>query len=853
MNKLTKIGLGTAAALLVGIGTAFAATTVVSPVNMNGWDQANYDDSVGEVGAATTASGSKGLFVTGPGTPPSGVGSYQEEIGTDGDDAVRIRTAALNGALLSSITEMSYSTYVQNAADSQAPYIRILIDRDGNGTTDDSLFFEPVYQNGTYTMLYSQAAIANQCGGNPACVTLDTWQTWDADAGAWWSANDSAGGPPLTTLAAYAAQYPGAKIATDAPAVRIQSGGGAPTWNNFVGNIDAFTVNGTTYDFEPTPTHTVTIHKYVEGAHATNSSADSLSFPMQSTWNATNIGAGSGSFALAPSTYDAETSEMTEGASYSTNEDTSGPNVGASCADGKPFALMGYSTGDSESAAAAAPISSSSPALTNITSDKHVIVWNEDCTPPFVNVTIIKYVDETHATAGNANSSVFPFTATYNASNIGTGSDPFDIGPVGNNTPNAYEARTIDLAAGADYKAEENTTGNNVVGATCADGKPFALSGYSSGDSLAAAQSAATSSQAPAFTNLTSDKYVIVHNVTCEPEDVTVTIVKYVDGAHATAGNANNASFPMQSSWDDANNGGVGNSVYTLSPAGFNTAAAYEAVTTDMANGSDYATNEDLSTSVVGANCANNQQFRLTGYSTGNSLAEAQSNATTSQSPAFTDITSDKFVIVWNAACPPPASLVPPANACATPTVAPAGYTLQNGTTGNDTATIAPNTMFVGKGGSDKVTGGPGNYIVCTGSGNDIITLGDGNSTIDAGGGSNTITVGNGEGTILSGSGNDIIMAGNGARTINAAGGSNKITTGDQVQTITTTSGNDEIKAGGGDDTVDAGGGSNKLWGEGGNDSLTATSGNDKLDGGAGTDTCNAGGGTNTKTGCELP
>src|SRR6185437_4748017 len=87
---------------------------------------------------------------------------------------------------------------------------------------------------------------------------------------------------------------------------------------------------------------------------------------------------------------------------------------------------------------------------------------------------------------------------------------------VGNGTSNAYEAQTVALATGASYSASENVSGNDVVGSTCADGKPFALAGYSSGDTFDAAFAAAsTSMTAPAFTNLTSDKVVIVWNKTC--------------------------------------------------------------------------------------------------------------------------------------------------------------------------------------------------------------------------------------------------------------------------------------------------------------------------------------------------
>ena len=349
---------------------------------------------------------------------------------------------------------------------------------------------------------------------------------------------------------------------------------------------------------------------------------------------------------------------------------------------------------------------------------------------------------------------------------------------------------------------------------------------------------------------------VVINSTTYDfsPAPVTVTIDKFIDGAMATSGSANSSAFPMTATWDAANIG-AGSGNYDLDADGFNgDPTPYQAITASMTSGADYTTSEVTGGSVVGADCTTGQPYALAGYSSGDTFAEAASAATSTTAPALTDITSNKYIIVRNVTCSPtpPAPPAPPANACATPTVAPAGYTLQNGTSGNNTVVLAPNTMFVGKGGNDTVTGGDGNYIVCAAGGNDTITLGNGNSTIDASGGNNTVMVGNGEGSIKTANGNDTVVAGDGARTIAVGGGNNKVTSGDGAQTITAGNGNDEIKAGGGDDTVNAGGGNNKIWGEAGADMLTSAAGNDQLDGGADQDTCQAGGGTNTKTSCEL-
>lgn len=237
--------LASGIATLVVAGVALAATVVVHPGNMDGWAE----DSTPLADVA---------FVNGPGTPPLGTGSAQFSVDASGATDAELRNGLYDGLSLAGITQLEYSTYVQNNNGGQAVYIILNVDRDNNGTIDDLLFFEPVYQNGAYATLLYSAPVPNQCGANPACVTLNTWQTWDADIGGWWSLVDSAGGPPLTTLSSYAAQYPGSvirnAIGPTKGGVRLVAGFGGPAdWGNFLGNTDAFTINGTTYDFELTP------------------------------------------------------------------------------------------------------------------------------------------------------------------------------------------------------------------------------------------------------------------------------------------------------------------------------------------------------------------------------------------------------------------------------------------------------------------------------------------------------------------------------------------------------------------------------------------------------------------------
>ena len=440
-------------------------------------------------------------------------------------------------------------------------------------------------------------------------------------------------------------------------------------------------------------------------------------------------------------------------------------------------------------------------------------------TPPQPGVVhIFKFIDGVQATPANANNASFPmFTATYNA--------PFSLNPNGWNpaTPDQpYEASTNQLSAGAQYTANEDLT-TSLVGASCDGNHTYALVGYTTGSSLAAATSSEPSTEAPTVT-IDGDQYIVVWNHLCPPvPTIKVHIVKYLDNALATAVSSNNYQFPMTATWHTANLNGGATTTGTYVLGNFHGGAAdqYGADTSPMQIPAHYSTAEitndiDNSSQVLptSAQCASGK-YRLLGYKTSStSFADAATQATTS-SASFFNLSSDRWVIVYDQTCPttPPP---PPANACATPGVAPQGWTLRNGTNKNDTVILTPFTMFVGNGGNDTVVAPDGNYIVCTGSGNDTIKVGNGTSVIDAGNGNNTVKTGDGD------------------------------------QRVTTGAGNDAIATGSGDDVINAGNGNNAVASGSGDDSVTTGSGNDSIAGGPGTDTCNAGAGHNAKSGCEL-
>jgi hypothetical protein len=221
--KMKNLICSVAAALacLVSPHASYAAEVNVTPSNLltSGW-------LIQTSGTSTVA------FVAGPGTPPCGTGSAEFKVDASGETAAQLRNTTYGGMLLSDITELSYSTYVQFNNSEQAPYIILNIDLDGNGTTDDLLFFEPVYQDATFFPTNDQGD-----------VLVGQWQTWDALNGGWWSTGGIAGAGPgadVKSLADYIAAQPNARIATiSAGGVRLVTGFGGPSdWGSFIGNGD---------------------------------------------------------------------------------------------------------------------------------------------------------------------------------------------------------------------------------------------------------------------------------------------------------------------------------------------------------------------------------------------------------------------------------------------------------------------------------------------------------------------------------------------------------------------------------------------------------------------------------------
>ncbi len=141
---------------------------------------------------------------------------------------------------------------------------------------------------------------------------------------------------------------------------------------------NAFTYATTVLNGQQVDTVTVTIVKYVDGTKATSGGP----FPIQVTSTASNQNSGNQmvtSSSLASSSYSFTSAAMNQGADYKVTELVNGSQVGNSCSDGKPYALRGYTVGNSVADAADNSVSSTIPDLKNLQTNKYIIVWNERC------------------------------------------------------------------------------------------------------------------------------------------------------------------------------------------------------------------------------------------------------------------------------------------------------------------------------------------------------------------------------------------------------------------------------------------------------------------------------------------
>lgn len=230
-----SIALAAALVLLLALSvSAFAVDIVVTSDNPGGW--VSFRDNAGNV--------SSGDFVSGPGTPPAGSGSFQLQLATAPSGHILVNPLHA-GVSLGSITSLQYNAYrsSNDPGTLLLPSLFISVDRDGVGVAytgwQGRLVFEPYLANGN---VYAD----------------DTWYSIDAMSGAgWWASNGAvatatgcAQATPCTWAALVAALPLGTVHPTDAQ-IGFKAGS---SWPGFVGSVDKFTIGvsgvDTVYDFE---------------------------------------------------------------------------------------------------------------------------------------------------------------------------------------------------------------------------------------------------------------------------------------------------------------------------------------------------------------------------------------------------------------------------------------------------------------------------------------------------------------------------------------------------------------------------------------------------------------------------
>jgi hypothetical protein len=232
---LRSMMLLASSAIALASHTAFADTILVDPANPNGWAFSNADNAVPNA---------TGQFVSGPATPPLGTGSANLVVNNPGyvpgNNATAASEILINTSILPNLTSGSfsatYSTYITS---------------DSVGTTEGSapaLEFD-LTKGTTYEgrLVFDPGELSGQ-------VQLGQWQTWDTTSDdAWWFSHPLDGTSTCTVSDPCSFLTAEAVLATDGITgddVLFKAGSDQAAYN---GNVDALTLNGTTYNFDPNP------------------------------------------------------------------------------------------------------------------------------------------------------------------------------------------------------------------------------------------------------------------------------------------------------------------------------------------------------------------------------------------------------------------------------------------------------------------------------------------------------------------------------------------------------------------------------------------------------------------------
>jgi len=230
--KAFSAGLAVSLLALVAVmqpASAMTSTVVVTPSDTQGWSTADTrtNGNVGFVMDANAPLGNGALSLT------TGAG------GTGQDKAQYLHEANVP---LSGVTDLSYYTKQVSASFANgAPSYQLLVDTDGtlnDGAGFTTLVYEPYNNGGT--------------------ITPNAWQSWDVDAGTFWSSRNvaaenangglvaGAGGAPFYSLADVQAKYPHAV----AIGFGVNIGSNNPDYNT---RTDTVRFNDKVYDFEVMP------------------------------------------------------------------------------------------------------------------------------------------------------------------------------------------------------------------------------------------------------------------------------------------------------------------------------------------------------------------------------------------------------------------------------------------------------------------------------------------------------------------------------------------------------------------------------------------------------------------------
>jgi hypothetical protein len=189
----------------------------------------------------TSIATSSSQFVTGPATPPAGVGSL-EVTTTDSTGHQQFLETGQANTLLSAIDEMAYSTYRHSTST-------------GTATTVVSINMAICTNVTTGTCGFTTLVFEPYLNPTEGAVTSDTWQNWDAYNGgnALWHSTHAVGNIPAGLAA------PWSQFLAQAPAATVLGYGPNQGSANdgIISNVDALSIGTataeTTYDFEPAP------------------------------------------------------------------------------------------------------------------------------------------------------------------------------------------------------------------------------------------------------------------------------------------------------------------------------------------------------------------------------------------------------------------------------------------------------------------------------------------------------------------------------------------------------------------------------------------------------------------------